>query len=364
MLRNGTTGDWMGSLVGHKGAVWCCRMDVATQTMIATASGDFSCRVYDAITGTCIYTLTDAKHILKTCDFNPISTTLLATAGHEGIVRIYNLVEQERRYFGTASTKQGDAQQNVVPMEIRVPPLSVEEADGTGTTGTTSTTTHCKTITIGKLNWYNDHIFLIGCSDGTIRFYNVESILPSTSNRVTTTTTDNNTTNSKSNEDYPPLHIISTNMNTPLTPSSSSTNCEIRDMEIKPINTPVDHETPPAYTALTIATGKTIYIYDVTDLHNIQLRVKYTLNTINFYNEGGISLHPTGTKFIVGGSDLYVYLYSIAYNKNNDTVAAEVTQIECYKGHHGPIRCLRYSPDGTTFASGSEDGTIRLWQQP
>lgn len=27
-------------------------------------------------------------------------------------------------------------------------------------------------------------------------------------------------------------------------------------------------------------------------------------------------------------------------------------QLECNKGHHGPIRCLRYSPDCKTYATG------------
>merc|ERR1712141_438283 len=56
--------------------------------------------------------------------------------------------------------------------------------------------------------------------------------------------------------------------------------------------------------------------------------------------------------FVFGGEDCKLYKY------NYDTGE----EIESFKGHFGPVHCVRFAPDGELYASGSEDGTLRLWQ--
>jgi len=67
------------------------------------------------------------------------------------------------------------------------------------------------------------------------------------------------------------------------------------------------------------------------------------------------SLSPDGQTFVVGGTDFWARVYSLKANEQGK-------ELEILKGHHGPVHCVRFAPDGNTFASGSEDGTIRLWQ--
>jgi serine-threonine kinase receptor-associated protein len=234
-------------------------------SLAATASGDFSAKVWDAITGSSLWEFPH-KHIVKTCDFSPDSRCL-ATGGHEGLLRIFDL---------TVSDPQ------------KAEPIILS---------------HDK-VAITKCGWLTNDILLAAGADGTIRFWKLTSGGQGES-----------------------MHVL-------------QVDAEVRDMEITTLT--------DGRNILTVAAGHKVYFFDLEDkelLHDYHL-------PIHFREEGGASLHPSGTKFVAGGSDLWVRVMDFETGQ----------ELECLKGHHGPIRCLRYAPDGKTFATGSEDGTIRLWK--
>ena len=289
MLRDGVSGDWIGTWKGHKGAVWSCRLD-PTASLAATASGDFSVQVWDAISGALIWTYPH-KHIVKTCDFS-FDSTQLATGGHEGIIRIYDLEQQQKQ-----------KKKQVKPLEL---PSIFEDKETT------------KVVTIGKLNWLSDTVLLAGCSDGNIRFWSLSGVLPQNVGSLK------------------PFHTLKTE------------GSEVRDMELTTLP-------DTGKRILTVASGDKVFFFDVTNASSMTappMLLQVYKMPVHFRDEGGASLHPSGKKFIAGGSDLWVRVFDFATG----------AELECLKGHHGPIRCLRYSPDGKLYASGSEDGTIRLWQ--
>lgn len=255
MLRNGETGDWIGTFEGHKGAVWSCCLD-ANALRAATASADFSSKVWDALTGDELHSF-EHKHIVRACAFSE-DTHLLLTGGAEKILRIYDL-------------NRPDA-----------PPREVDKSPGS----------------VRTVAWlHSDQTILSSCTDmGGVRLWDVRS-----------------------------GKIVQT-----LDTKSSMTSAEVSQ--------------DGRY--ITTADGSTVKFWDA---NHYGLVKSYDMPcTVE-----SASLEPKyGNKFIAGGEDMWVHVFD--FHTGNE--------IACNKGHHGPVHCVRFSPGGESYASGSEDGTIRIWQ--
>ncbi|CAL5872016.1 uncharacterized protein PFLUO_LOCUS6273 [Penicillium psychrofluorescens] len=103
MLRDGITGDWIGTFLGHKGAVWQARLS-SDATIAATAAADFSAKVWDTFTGECLHTLQHA-HIVRSVAF-PIQANpqVLATGGAEKKLRIFDLTRSSTAGSGGSNS--------------------------------------------------------------------------------------------------------------------------------------------------------------------------------------------------------------------------------------------------------------------
>ncbi|KAB2027242.1 hypothetical protein ERO13_A05G019600v2 [Gossypium hirsutum] len=254
MLRNGETGDWIGTFEGHKGAVWSVCLDT-NALRAASASADFSAKVWDALTGDVLHSF-EHKHIVRACAFSE-DTHLLLTGGVEKVLRIYDL-------------NRPDA-----------PPREVDKSPGS-----------VRTVT-----WmHSDQTILSSCTDmGGVRLWDVRS-----------------------------GKIVQT-----LETKSSVTSAEVSQ--------------DGRY--ITTADGSTVKFWDA---NHYGLVKSYNMPcTVE-----SASLEPKyGNKFVAGGEDMWVRVFDF---HTGDEIA-------CNKGHHGPVHCVRFSPGGESYASGSEDGTIRIW---
>lgn len=255
MLRNGETGDWIGTFEGHKGAVWSCCLDT-NALRAASASADFSARIWDALTGDELHVF-EHKHIVRACAFSE-DTKLLLTGGMEKILRIFDL---ER---------------------LDAPPREIDKSPG-----------NVRTVT-----WlHSDQTILSSCTDlGGVRLWDVRS-----------------------------GKIVQT-----LETKSPVTSAEVsRDGRY-----------------ITTADGSTVKFWDA---NHFGLVKSYNMPC----NMESASLEPShGNTFVAGGEDMWVHMFDFHTGE----------ELSCNKGHHGPVHCVRFSPGGESYASGSEDGTIRIWQ--
>lgn len=281
-IRNGETGDWIGSFLGHKGAVWSAKVDTLTRTLAATASGDFTAKLWCASTGKELHEFKH-KHVVKSIDFSA-DTRKIATGCQDGLLRIFDTCEPQKP-----------------PIEYKVAASSDEG--------------------ITKISWGQDpNCVVVGKRSGKLEMWDTR-IPPSSSSSSSSTTAA----------------------------SSSPSSALVASCSVTPAATIQDLEINLSHGSILVASGQKCYLMLAADLRVVK---EYDMpHPMSFKEEGGAALSPDGNKFLAGGSDLWLREFDVA--------TGEVLRV--FKGHHGPIRSVRYHPSGNVGASGSEDATIRLW---
>ncbi|MCJ1258058.1 hypothetical protein MMC24_005887 [Lignoscripta atroalba] len=287
MLRDGVTGDWIGTFIGHKGAVWQARLS-SDANLAATGSADFSAKIWNTYTGECLHTL-QHSHIVRAVAFpaqpNP---QLLATGGFEKKLRIFDISQSSSSASSSASSSptSPDGTNTKSPPSYEI---------GAGVHGGP-----IKSIVWGpELN-----TLITACDDKKVRWWDLRDRTP-----IATREFDG---------------VIGS--------------CELNTLSI-----------PNSYPSsiLSIAAGKSAYFFSSTTPGQLIKTVKTP------HEIASVALHAEQRKFVTGGSgDTWVRVYDFDEEK----------ELNVHKGHHGPIWSVSFAPDGKLYATGSEDGTIKLWK--
>jgi serine/threonine protein kinase len=87
-----------------------------------------------------------------------------------------------------------------------------------------------------------------------------------------------------------------------------------------------------------------------------------TVNSVAWQSEPQL-LSGFNSCIASGGNDATVQVWSVGrVNSKHNQVMALQGEILIYRGHSGPVTSVSWAPGGQYIASGSEDGTVHVWQ--
>lgn len=253
-LRNGQTGDWVGTFEGHKGAVWMSSFN-KDATRLMTASGDYSSKLWNALDGTDLCTWTH-PHCVKSVDWfdqNGVSHAL--TGCMDKKIRLYDINNPQNE------------------------PVTTIEGHSAA----------IKTVLFEK---NSADIAISAASDNTVKRWDLRS---------------GQCTNVY---EAPDLNSL---------------------------------EYSKANDFLVVASKNAVTLLSPIDL---SMGMQYP-----FLEEVECAaMAPNGQLFALGSK-----------LKVKEFERSSGNELQVHRGHHGPVFTIRYSPDSLTYASGSEDGMVRIW---
>lgn len=266
------TGDWIGTYLGHKGAIWCTRIS-KDGTLAASSGADFSANLWNSKTGELLVSLPH-KQIVRSCDLSPgaslaeYSSARLITGSQDSSVKIWNITEKSVDLEWSIATTGPDG--STTPQPIR------------------------------SALWISKDTIVTVTFEGLVTWWKL----------------------------IQDSHTVE------------------KQGEIGLKGTTRQVEFNDTHNQLIIASGKTGYFIDASTR---EIAKTFAVD----YNISAMCVDKENTWIVTGSADdLWVHVYSYDSGK----------LLETLKGHHGPVHAASFSPDNALLATGSEDGTIRMWK--